>query len=142
MDEQTTGSTETPRQPGSTRRHVGLGRIRLGAVIAVVVAVGIIAWIVAGRDSSSTTTTGVVAVAPIEAVALSAPGLATLARTVGQPIYWAGPREGYLYELRRSADGNVYIRYLPPGVDVGASGAKYLTVATYPFRGAYDALKK
>jgi hypothetical protein len=67
--------------------------------------------------------------------------LRTLAGAVSQPIYWAGPRKGYLYEFRQDANGNVYVRYLPPGVAAGAPGAKYLTVATYPFKGAFAALK-
>src|SRR5262249_3759002 len=80
-------------------------------------------------------------VSPIAPVALSATGLATLAHSVGQPIYWAGPRSHYLYELHRTPDGNVYIRYLPPGVNAGAPGSGYLTVATYPFKDAFKALE-
>jgi hypothetical protein len=99
---------------------------------------GIAAWIVLGRGSSSPEGPRVV---PVEPVALSASGLKNLATLVQQPIYWAGPQPNYLYELKRTPEGNVYIRYLPPGVDAGAPGNKYLVVATYPFRGAYAALK-
>ena len=44
-------------------------------------------------------------------------------------------------QLTRTATGRVYIRYLPPGVNAGAPGGKYLIVATYPFTGAYRALQ-
>lgn len=71
--------------------------------------------------------------------AASVADLRTLASSLGHPIYWVGPRKGYTYEVAQS-QGNVYLRYLPPGVNVGASGV-YLTVATYPFEGAFQALK-
>jgi hypothetical protein len=119
-------------------------RVRLGAVLALAVAAGIVAWATVGRGSSTSptqTTAGPVAAKPIAPVALSSAGLRTLARAVGQPIYWDGPKPGYMYELRRTSNGNVYVRYLPPGVKAGAPGAKYLIVATYPFRNALNALK-
>jgi hypothetical protein len=133
---------DKPSRPPEPARRSSRGRgIRLGAVIALALAGGIIlAWAIVGRNNSSTTR-GPVAV-PIEPVALSAPALGTLARTVGQPIYWAGPRRHYLYELKRTADRNVSIRYLPPGVEAGAQGSKYLIIATYPFPGAFAALTK
>jgi hypothetical protein len=120
-------------------RLVAQRRVQLGAIIVAAVVVGVIAWLVVSRDNSSKPSSATVA--PIAPVALSASGLATLAGTVRQPIYWAGSKEGYLYELRRSTDGTVDIRYLPPGVNAGAPDAKYLAVATYPFPGAFAALK-
>jgi len=129
-------------RPPEPARRLRLGRrAGLGAVIALAVTAGVIAWSVTSRDSSSSTTTGPVA-STVQPVALNASGLSTLAGTVGQPIYWAGPRTGYLYELRRTDNGNVYIRYLPPGVEAGATGAKYLIVATYPFSDAFAALER
>ena len=115
-------------------------RVRIAAIVVIAVVAGVVVWSIARGSSSSSDSTPpkVRAVAP---VALSAAGLAALAHTVGQPIYWAGPRQHYLYELHRTTDGNVYIRYLPPGVDAGATGGDYLTVATYPFDGAFDALE-
>ena len=50
----------------------------------------------------------------------------------GHQVYWAGPLAGHTYELTRPTDGNVYIRYLPSGVRVGAKEPDYLTVGTYP----------
>jgi hypothetical protein len=142
VSEQLTSATgESPRPPEPARRLSPRRRVGLGAVIALALAGGVVlAWVIVGPNSSSTTR-GPVAV-PIQPVALSASALGTLARTVDQPIYWAGPRRHYLYELKRTADRKVYIRYLPPGVDAGARGSEYLIIATYPFPGAFAALKK
>jgi hypothetical protein len=72
--------------------------------------------------------------------AASAAELASLARSVGHPIYWVGAKKRYTYEVRRTTSGKVTIRYLPPGVDVGAA-KPYLTVGTYPFPRALATIK-
>jgi hypothetical protein len=67
--------------------------------------------------------------------------LATLAKSLGQPIYWAGRgAPGVTYEVRQTATG-IYLRYLPKGVAVGDPGA-YRTIATYPLANAYDATQR
>ena len=105
---------------------------------------GVAVWLIFNSGSGSKTPTQTVAV--IQPVGLSVSGLRTLAATLGQvhaqPIYWAGAKARDLYELRRTSNGNVYVRYLPAGVKVGDPAASYLTIATYPFQGAYAALKK
>ena len=75
-------------------------------------------------------------------VIVSPAELKTESKILRQPIYWAGPRKGFHYEFRRTANGYVYVRYLPRGVAAGAPGSKFLVVATYPLSGAYGALKK
>ncbi len=133
---------EPPRR-GAFRRP----RVRVGAVVALAVAAGVIAWVIVGTgDSSNTTSTSAapvptVSASPIGPVGLSATGLATLTQTIPQPIYWAGRRAGALYELTRTSTGKVFIRYLPPNVKVGVKRSSYLIVATYPFRGALQAIK-
>jgi hypothetical protein len=74
--------------------------------------------------------------------AASAQQLRGLATTLGHPIYWAGPRGNVTYELTRTRSGNVYLRYLPPGVSVGAQKPDYLTIGTYPQKGALAILKR
>ena len=59
----------------------------------------------------------------------------------GHPLYWAGRRSEFTYELTRTADGNVYVRYLPPGIPVGAREPNYLTIGTYPRPRALRALR-
>jgi len=125
---------------GKRRGRLGRARLGIGAVIVLAIAAGVVAWALVGRGSSPQTTAGPV-VQPIAPVALSASGLRTLARTVPQPIYWAGPKRGYMYELTRTTAGRIFIRYLPAGVKAGAPGASYLIVATYPYANALGALK-
>ena len=74
--------------------------------------------------------------------AASVADLKALAASLGHPVYWAGPKAGYTYELTRTTNGKVYIRYLPAGVAVGAARPTYLTVATYPFPKALAAIRR
>jgi len=129
----------TSKDPGASQRArelVRQPRAILGAAALLVFVAAATIWVV--RDSSSSPTSAVVE--PVGPVALSANGLRTLATTVGQPIYWAGPRRHFLYELTRTASGNVLIRYLPPGAAAGTRRPE-LTIATYPYKHALQALK-
>lgn len=74
-------------------------------------------------------------------VALSASGLRGLTTKLHQRIYWAGSETRHRYELTRTEIGYAYVRYLPAGVKAG-SRKRYLTIATYPFHGAFKALKR
>lgn len=67
--------------------------------------------------------------------------LAALPQTVHHPVYWAGPKPGMTYELSRTKDGRLYIRYLPPSVDVGTAKPNYLTIGTYPQPHAFATLR-
>ena len=122
LDEWTPSPEEAPKTPEWAKGLLRQPRIRLGAIIAVALIAGIVAWIIVSQKSAPSTTSGGPVATEITPVALSASGLAKLAHTVGQPVYWAGPRKHYLYELHRTTNGNIYIRYLPPGVDAGAPG--------------------
>jgi hypothetical protein len=119
------------------RRH-HQRRIQLGGVAVVgAVVLGVVLWLVLGGSGGSKPAQSV-AISPVK---LSEQGLLTLGRAVPTPIYWVGPIRGRSYELTRSSDGKVYVRYLPKNAKAGASGL-YLTVGTYPFRGAAAALRK
>jgi hypothetical protein len=74
--------------------------------------------------------------------AASAKDLKDLARKLDHPVYWAGPKRGYTYELTETPSGSVVIRYLPAGARVGDLRPRYLTVATYPFRSAHAAVAR
>jgi hypothetical protein len=140
------GSADIIRNP---RTLYGRRRVRPGALVALLIGAGLAAWAVAdGRDTGSTTTPPPVASAkpaatarPVGPIGLSANGLRTLTQSVGQPIYWAGARPGYLYELTRTATGKIFIRYLPPGAKVGSKQQTYLVVATYPVAHAFRSIK-
>jgi hypothetical protein len=59
----------------------------------------------------------------------------------GAPVFWAGPRAGSSYELTRTTDGRVYLRYLPSGVRAGDRRARFLTIGTYPVRDGLEAIR-
>jgi len=116
--------------------------VRIGAVVAVALAIAFIVWlIVRGGGGSSgatkTTTTSPLAAAPHAATVSE---LRALAVRAGHPIYWAGPESGRTYELSVTSSGRFYVRYLPQGVPIGSKGA-YTFIGTYPFPNAYGALK-
>jgi len=124
--------------------------IRVGAVVAVALAVAFVVWLLVRNSGSSSTKQTVSNPATTAAKgpktkplleAASVPTLKTLAAVLGHPVYWAGARSGTTYELTQTADGRIYIRYLPKGVRVGDQHANYLIVATYPVRNAYRAVQ-
>jgi hypothetical protein len=114
--------------------------VRVGAVIAVAIAVAFVVWLlVRGGDSNTaSTTTNGQAVGP---VATSEDELRSLSDELGHPIYWAGPIPDRTYELTRTSDNRVFIRYLPKGVPIGIRQAAYTIVGTYPVENAYKVLQ-
>lgn len=131
--------------------HGGLGEVPAKSPTSVHVGYPGVDYQVEVYDPTPGTATGLVVTGKLSAFgslrpatppkprAASPAQLRSLATTLGHPIYWIGQKRGYTYELTRTSQGQVYIRYLPPGVQVGATG-QYLTVATYPFPGAFDAI--
>jgi hypothetical protein len=102
--------------------------------------VGLIVWLVARSGGSSSTKPKSTA-STGAAVQATVAQLRTVADSVGHPIFWLGPKKGYTYQLTQMADGKIYIRYLPPGVDP-ATAKQYLTVGTYPVSGAFAGIQK
>jgi hypothetical protein len=121
--------------------------VRIGAVIAVALAIAFIVWLIVRGGSgstSNTTSTPTESTPPVPAIA---PRLATqaelraLAVKVGHPIYWVGPEPKGAYELTRTSSDRFFIRYLPRGVTAGTKNSAYTFVGTYPFANAFRALK-
>jgi hypothetical protein len=112
-------------------------RVRLGAIVALAILAGFVAWLIFKGDDNK-------ANAPARApgVAVSYAQLQALPGRVGHAVYWAGKKTGYTYELTQTSQGNIFVRYLPTGVDVGDPRPNFLTVGTYPKRDAYATLKK
>jgi len=133
--QQTHSETPAPHSP-STRPTAGVRRLRAGAVIAVVLAVAFGLWVILGGDDDQ----GSGASAPASSAA-SVAQLRGIPAETGHPLYWAGRRSEFTYELTRTADGNVYVRYLPPGIPVGAQQPNYLTIGTYPRPRALKSLR-
>lgn len=111
--------------------------IRVGAVIAVALAIGFVVWLVVIHDSSSKSK--ITAISP---TAASPDRLGSLAGDAHHPVYWAGPAAGMTYELTETESGRIFVRYLPPGVPVGSTSARYTIVGTYPVDGAYNVLNQ
>lgn len=124
--------------------------IRIGAVVALAVAIAFVVWLVVrGNDNSSSTakTTptatkpGKTIPPPRETVkAASVQSLRALARAAGHPIYWAGPQPNVKYELTQVTDGRIFIRYLPKSAPIRTKHP-YPIVATYPVPNAYKAVR-
>lgn len=116
------------------------------------VAVGFVAWLVLRDDdgSSNARTQGA-------ATAIKRAYIATLARSVGHPIYWLRPKRDTTYEVTQAANGKIYVRYLPSGVTSAlpsrtspsrripspaptrpSVGARSRTVLPSRFRGEHD----
>lgn len=57
------------------------------------------------------------------------------------PVYWAGPKPGYSYELT-AARGRVWVRYLPAGVKAGDPRPNFLVVGTYKQPNSFAGLRR
>jgi hypothetical protein len=105
--------------------------------IATAIAAAIVVWLlVSGHRTTEPVNT---AVGP---VIVSAAQLKSESTSLGHPIYWAGPRSNWSYELTVTNGGRAYVRYLPRGAAAGDRRSSFLTVGTYPGVAAYRNLKK
>lgn len=131
--------------------RVGTKRIALiGAVILFAGAV-VAAILIASSGSvspkpaaGSSTTSPSGPAATVNGATVAAVSLATLRAlpvSLGHPVYWAGPRAGTTYELTRSPDGRVYVRYLTGGAQVGSPLPDFLTIGTYVVPNAAAAVR-
>lgn len=114
--------------------------MRIGAVIALAAAVGLIIWAIVGGSGGGGKSTPQ-APSGNAPVALSFGGLKTFAGALHQPIYWVGTKRGTTYELTQAGGGKVFVRYLPTGVKAGDSKT-YLTVGTYPLANAFSVTRE
>jgi hypothetical protein len=108
-------------------------RIATAVVLALVAAV--IVWLILKGDDAKQTSS------PATSSAATLETIAALPNELGHAVYWAGTRSGYTYEVTE-VDGSVFIRYLPPGIDIGDPRPKYLTVGTYRLAQSYTALRR
>jgi hypothetical protein len=104
-------------------------------VIALALAAAAIAWLIVkdDDDDGGPATTGPEAATPQD--------LREFSDTADIPVYWAGPRPGFTYELTETAEGNIYVRYLPKDVEVGDRRPRFTTIGTYPDPNAYSTLR-
>jgi hypothetical protein len=94
--------------------------------VAVAAAALVVAWLaLGGADSSTPTTSG------SGPRIVTVPQLENLARALGRPVYWAGPKKGFELELTEASGGRIFVRYLPVGVRPGDPRPDFLSVGTY-----------
>jgi hypothetical protein len=127
----------TPSLPQTLRgtRHVRLRYFLLAPVTAVFLALVVI-WLVSRNGGSDVSLPS----GPAPA-AVSKAQLEKLASQTDHPVYWAGSKSE-AYELTRTTDGRIYVRYLPSRAMVGDPSARYLTVGTYPEKNAFRAIQR
>jgi hypothetical protein len=116
---------------------IQIPHLRLGALVAVALAAFFVAWFLlkddGGKSSAATTgPSGTVSEAQLE----------KLADSTAHPVYWAGARKGFSYELTQTNDGRIFIRYLPSGVKAGDPRPNYLAIGTYPRANAFTELSR
>ena len=120
--------------PRLQREHLTLMVLAIGVTVAAIVVAMLL--VRSGGSSSSIPAPN------------SGPGLVSQAQLVqlaaasDTPVYWAGPKPGYSYELTRTSSGRVYVRYLPAGVKAGDPRASFLVVGTYAEPGSFTNLRR
>jgi hypothetical protein len=108
-------------------------------VLAAVSGLAVGSWWLLSRDNGSSKNGSSKDNKP---VAASPSELRAVASSVGHVVYWAGSKPSVTYELTRTSQGNVYIRYLPAGVKLGDKRPDFLTIGTYPKPNAFAAVEK
>jgi len=127
--------------PHVNRQPMGSQQIRIAVLVVLAVVVGVVLWLVLGHSSKHHKKKNNNPALGIPATAFNAANLKAESYVINTKFFWAGKKPGYKYEFTRDNRGYLYVRYLPAAVHVGAKGAHYLIVATYPVTGAYQALK-
>jgi hypothetical protein len=115
------------------RRHQ-LHLLVLGAGVAV--AAVVVAWLLlkeVGGSPSPALKSGPAIVSEAQ--------LERFAGSLDYPVYWAGPKPGFSYELT-SAKGRVWVRYLPADVKAGDARSDFLVVGTYEQPHSYSSLQR
>jgi hypothetical protein len=108
-----------------------------GAVLAVALAVGVIAWVVGGDDEG-----GEAAPPATESRIVEAAELANAAALLDHPVYWAGPMAGAELELTEGEDGSSQVGYLDEGAEAGEESPDAPTIGSYPLPDPAGALDR
>jgi hypothetical protein len=132
---------ETPHEMNPTRD--GMSRMKrprllyfVGALVAGAL-IALLASLLIVRDNGAKASVPAIG-SPASA---SVDQLKALAAQTDHPVYWAGAKSG-AYELTRTSDGRIYVRYLPSADKVGDRAANYLTVGTYQSKNAFTAIQR
>jgi hypothetical protein len=107
----------------------------LGAGIAAVVAIALVAWVLADDNEASSSSEP----ASGEARIVSVKALRTAAGAEQTPVYWAGASAGSKLELSQPSSDRTYVRYLTGDAEAG-DPQPFLTVGSYRFEDPTAAL--
>lgn len=133
-------SLEKPSSDGPKLR--GVSRVTPVTLPLAAALVGVLAGCGSSTAPTAPTTTAPTTTAPTATpygpTTLDEAELKAAVGALGQSVYWVGPKAGDNYGLRRLANGQVFLRYLPAGVKANSNHA-LLTIGTYPFKNAYQA---
>jgi hypothetical protein len=122
------------RHPPTTtaRRPQHLYLVVLG--LAVVLTAAVVLWLLARSGGSNGTPA-----AKSGPTIVSQAQLERFAGSLDYPVYWAGPKPGFSYELT-ATNGRVWVRYLPAGVKAGDPRPNFLVIGTYRQPHGFDGL--
>jgi hypothetical protein len=107
----------------------------LALALAVATTGAVVIWLLVGSGGSKASPTS-----NHHPTIVSQSQLERFAGTLDYPVYWAGPKPGYSYELT-VARGRVWVRYLPAGVKAGDPRPNFLVVGTYEQPSSYAGLR-
>jgi hypothetical protein len=133
---------QSSAQGGSTGQQAGNQQLRIAILVVVAALVGVGLWLAFGNSSKNRGKHGTLVTIVAGPSPLSKRQLVHKAGTLGQSLYWIGPKRGYRYEYSRYSNGHVYVRYLPKGVKAGKEQGKLLIVATYVVKNAFPDVKQ
>jgi hypothetical protein len=119
-------TTTTIRRP----QHLPLLVLGLGIAVSALVVI----WLLASGGSKPPPA------ANSGPTIVSKAQLERFAGTLDYPVYWAGPKPGFSYELT-AAHGRVWVRYLPAGVNAGDPRPNFLVVGTYKQPSSFSGLR-
>jgi hypothetical protein len=119
--------------------------VQIGAAVAIALALAFVLWLLlrgggGHSNNAPNTSTGSTTVSAIGPKAVDVSALRSFAAQSSQPVYWIGPESNRVYELTRTTNGRIFVRYLPPSAKIGTKH-EYPFVGTYSVTGAYTALK-
>jgi hypothetical protein len=114
--------------------------VRLGALVAIALAAGLVTWLLLRPDSGERPAKATPAARLVPRLVLPAQLRAVAAR-LRYPLYWAGTQKGTRYELTRVAGGRTFVRYLTAGANAGDPRPAFLAIGTYALDNAFGAIK-
>lgn len=106
--------------------------VALIVTVVVVLAGALVLWLALKGDDDKSSSSG----QPPRIV--TSAELRDIAKGLGFPLYWAGPLKGTRIEYTAAADNRYFVRYLTGSAEAGDKRRAFVTVGTYPSKGAYD----